>query len=267
MPFVAVRDLTTHYEIRGEGPRLLYISGTGGDLRRKPSVFDGPLPVHFEVLAYDQRGLGQTSRPESAYTMADYADDAAALLDALGWERSLVMGVSFGGMVAQEFALRHGERIERLVLACTSPGGAAGASYPLHEFHGMEPEARAVANLLVSDTRNAAIRDADPPRFQAMVDEAVAVAAVGRDEPGRMEGAGRQLEARRHHDTHDRLSELAMPVYICGGKYDGIAPPANLEALQGQIRGSQLAFFEGGHAFLRQDPAAMAGVIAFLEGG
>jgi len=266
MPFVTVRDLTVYYEVHGDGPRLLYITGTGGDLRRKPSGFDGPLPGRFTVLSYDQRGLGQTSRPDAVYTMADYADDAAALLDALGWECCLVMGVSFGGMVAQEFALRHGERIERLVLACTSAGGAH-ASYPLHEFHGMEPAARAAANLLVSDTRNAAIKERDPGRFQAMVDEAVALAAVGASEPGRVEGAGRQLEARRHHDTYHRLPSLRMPVYICGGKYDGIAPPENLETLQSRIPWSRLEFFEGGHLFLRQDPAAMAGVIRFLNDG
>ena len=107
MPFVNVRDLKMYYEIRGKGPRLLVISGTGGDLRRSPSIFETPIAQHFEILAYDQRGLGQTSRPDIPYTMIDYADDANALLDAVGWDRSLVMGISFGGMVAQEFALRY----------------------------------------------------------------------------------------------------------------------------------------------------------------
>ena len=122
MPFVAVRDINVYYELAGVGPRLLYINGTGGDLRRKPNVFDSPLADQFTILSYDQHGLGQTDRPETPYTMADYAEDANALLRALGWERCLVMGVSFGGMVAQEFAVRYPERIEKLILACTSSG-------------------------------------------------------------------------------------------------------------------------------------------------
>src|SRR4030043_276718 len=100
MPFINVRDLKMYYEIRGKGPRLLVMSGTGGDLRRLPNIFEMPIAKHFEILAYDQRGLGQTSRPDIPYTLGDYDDDANALLDTVGWDRSLVMGISFGGMVA-----------------------------------------------------------------------------------------------------------------------------------------------------------------------
>src|SRR6185437_12271109 len=86
MPFVAVRDLNVYYERQGTAPRLLYISGSGGDLRSKPSVFDGPLGAEFDLLAYDQRGLGQTGGPAGDYTMADYAEDANGLLEAVrGW--------------------------------------------------------------------------------------------------------------------------------------------------------------------------------------
>jgi 3-oxoadipate enol-lactonase len=100
--FVEVGDLQIYYERAGAGPRLLYISGTGGDLRRRPSVFERPIAQHFEIVSYDQRGLGQTAKPDRDYTMAEYAEDAVGLLDALGWDRCHVMGVSFGGMVAQE---------------------------------------------------------------------------------------------------------------------------------------------------------------------
>ena len=135
MPFVTVRDLRMVYELRGNGPRLLGIGGTGGDLRRFPTVFELLPAEDFEILAYDQRGLGQTSRPDKPYTMADYADDADALLGALGWERCLVAGFSFGGMVAQELALRYPHRVERLVLASAGGGGAGGASFPLRRAH------------------------------------------------------------------------------------------------------------------------------------
>ena len=94
MPFITVHDLRMYFEIHGKGPRLLVISGTGGDLRRSPSIFEMPIAQHFEILAYDQRGLGQTSRPDIPYTMVDYADDANALLEAVEWDRCLVMGIS-----------------------------------------------------------------------------------------------------------------------------------------------------------------------------
>ena len=132
MPFINVRDIDIYYELRGAGPRLMLISGTGGDLRKKPNAFDMPIAERFELLAYDQRGLGQSSCPDIEYTMADYADDAAALLDAVGWASCAIMGISFGGMVAQEFAIRYPQMVERIVLACSSSGGAGGASYPLH---------------------------------------------------------------------------------------------------------------------------------------
>src|SRR3954452_9423845 len=108
MPYARGKGgLQLYFEHGGEGPRLLFVSGTGGDLRNKPNVFDGPLPKSFDVLAYDQRGLGQSEKPDVAYSMADYADDAAALMQSQGWDEALVIGVSFGGRVAQELALRH----------------------------------------------------------------------------------------------------------------------------------------------------------------
>jgi len=76
MPKAQVGDIEVYFERQGAGPRLLFISGTGGDLRVKPNVFDGPLGKTFDLLAYDQRGLGQTSKPDEAYSMAGYADDA-----------------------------------------------------------------------------------------------------------------------------------------------------------------------------------------------
>ena len=267
MPFIQVRDLKMYYEIRGKGPRLLVISGTGGDLRRSPSIFDMPIAQHFEILAYDQRGLGQTSRPDIPYTMVDYADDANALLDALGWDRCLVMGISFGGMVAQEFALRYPQRVERLVLACTSSGGPGGASYPLHELADLSVEEYARRMIPLRDIRRHAIwREADPEQFQVLFDQTLAGMQVGADEPGRKIGARRQLEARALHDTYDQLPNLRMPVYICGGLYDGIAKPTNLKSMQKQIPGSRLELFDGGHLFYIQDHRAFERIVAFLKG-
>ena len=124
MPTAQLKDIELYYERAGSGPRLLFISGTGGDLRHRPGVFEGPLPRHFDVLAYDQRGMGQAAKPDVPYSMADYADDAAGLMQAVGWDEALVIGVSFGGMVAQNLVTRHPQRVNKLVLCCTSPCSA-----------------------------------------------------------------------------------------------------------------------------------------------
>lgn len=267
MPFVTVRDLNVYYEQGGAGPRLLYISGTGGDLRRKPSVFERPIADHFEILTFDQRGLGQTSKPETDYTMADYAADAVGLLDALGWDRCHVMGVSFGGMVAQEIAIRYPERVDRLVLACTSSGGAGGTSYPLHEHLDDTPQQRVERQLVLADLRrDAAWRASHPDEYATLVEQGLAGAQVGADEPGRADGYRRQLLARKELDTFDRLPGLTARTFICGGRYDGIAPIANEESLLAQLPNAQLELFEGGHAFLQEDPRALERIIAFLHG-
>jgi 3-oxoadipate enol-lactonase len=267
MPFVAVRDLQIYYEIRGTGPRLFIISGTGGDLRRSPSFFDQPIARDFEILAFDQRGLGQTSKPDIPYTMADYAADAEGLLEALEWDRCSVMGISFGGMVAQEFALRYPRRVEKLVLACTSSGGSGGASYPLHELANLPIDEYIRRALVLSDTRrDQAWQDANPERFQSLIDMTLAGMQIGANEPGHQVGARHQLEARVDHNTYERLPALSVPVYICGGRYDGIATPANLNALQKQIPGSRLELFKGGHLFFLQDPKAFERISAFLLG-
>ncbi len=267
MPFVNVRDITIYYEIRGKGPRLLSLSGTGADLRRSPNIFEMPVSRHFEILAYDQRGLGRTSRPDVPYSMLDYTNDAVGLMNAVGWERSPVMGISFGGMVAQELAIRYPERVERLVLACTSSGGAGGASYPLHELAGLPQEEYVRRSLMLSDTRmDEAWQAKHHSEFQSLVEQRLAGLRIGADETGRKMGQRRQLEARAAHDTYDRLPQIRMPVFICGGRYDGIARPANLETLQKQIPNSRLEFFEGGHQFHIQDPRAYERIIAFLKG-
>jgi 3-oxoadipate enol-lactonase len=262
-----VRGLDVYYEIHGQGPRLLFIGGSSGDLRQKPGVFDGPLVDRFEVLSYDQRGLGQTDRPAGPYTMADYGEDAAALLEAAGWEACAVMGVSFGGMVAQELTARHPDRVERLVLACTSSGGAGKPSFPLHELQDLSDEARLLRSVELSDTRcDAAWRKVNPDAAEKLMALATSRATVGAGEAGRAEGARLQLEARAGHDTWDRLPGFDLPVYVCGGRHDGIAPPENQHAMAGAIPNARLEFFDGGHMFLIQDRTAFGKICEFLAG-
>jgi 3-oxoadipate enol-lactonase len=264
VPVARVGEIDICYELAGSGPRLLYISGTGGDLRLRPGVFEGPLPGHFEVLAFDQRGMGRSSKPDIRYSMADYADDAAGLMDALGWDEALVIGVSFGGMVAQELALRHPGKVGKLVLACTSPGGAGGSSFAFHEIQHLAGEARARHMIPITDTRmDAAWAAAHPEEFQQML--ALAAQAPFAGEPGHAEGARRQLEARKDHDAWDRLDRIGCPVLIAAGRYDGIALPRTQQNLASRIPGAELRFFEGGHMFMLQDPAAAPAIMEFLK--
>ena len=195
-------DLEIYYERGGKGRPLLFISGSGGDLRNKPNQFDSPLADAFELICYDQRGLGQTTQPQGPYTMAQYADDAAALLDELEIDRAPVIGVSFGGMVGQEFALRHPDRVSALVLACTSSGGAGGASYPLHELQDLAPEEKAVAHLKVADLRHTDEWIAANPDSWA---RRIALSLAGAKKAESQAGARLQLEARRGHDTYCAL--------------------------------------------------------------
>jgi 3-oxoadipate enol-lactonase len=261
------RELELHYERFGAGPSLLFVSGTGGDLRVRPGVLDTPLAARFSVLAYDQRGLGRSDKPDGPYTMANYADDAAALLDAVGWERARVIGVSFGGMVAQELALRHPDRVERLVLCCTSAGGAGGSSFPLQELAGLPEGERALRQIELGDVRrDAAWRAAHPKEIERALALAAGARAVGAGEPRRREGELWQLEARSRHDTFDRLDRLAMPVLLCAGRHDGIAPLANMQAMARRIPGAELRVYDGGHLFLIQDRSAYPEIAEWLGG-
>jgi len=264
MPVATANGIQIYFERAGSGPPLLFISGTGGDLRAKPNQFDGPLPKSFDMLAYDQRGLGRTEKPDIPYAMADYADDAAALMASQGWDEAFVIGVSFGGMVAQELVLRHPQRVKKLVLACTSPGGAGGASYPFHEIEHLKGEARGSHLMPLSDTRrDEAWAKAEPETFELFLAMA-AVDPPGAGEPGHDMGAHRQLEARAKHDTWDRLPAIACPVLIAAGRYDGIALPATQERMAARIPGAELQVFEGGHLFMIQDRTAVPAMTAFL---
>ncbi len=263
MPLLKVRALDLYYERQGAGRSLLFISGTGGDLRDKPNVFDGPLPQSFDVVAYDQRGLGQTSTPDAAWTMADYADDAAALMEAVGWSKALVVGVSFGGMVAQELVCRHPERVEALALCCTSPGGEGGSSFPLHEIWHLEgPElARRMIGIL-DDRFDEAWAKRHPEAMEGLV--AGMSARRSKADSAASDGQRRQLEARAQHDCWDRLQAVSCPTLICGGLYDGLALPAAQRALRDRIPHARLEMFEGGHLFLQQDARALPAIEDFF---
>ena len=257
-------DLYVEHGGLENGPPLFFIRGSGGDLRNKPNQFDSPLAKHFYLTSYDQRGLGQSAVPAGDYSMADYADDAAYLLDALEIDQIPVMGVSFGGMVGQEFVLRHPDRVTALVLACTSAGGRGGASYPLHDLHHLDARERAQAHLKVADLRHTdEWISANPDKWEKRIELSMAGRSAAKTSGE--DGAWKQLLARKDHDTFDRLHQIKVPTLLAGGSYDGIAPKANMQLIQEQIKGAELNFFEGGHMFLIQDKNAYPAIIAWIE--
>lgn len=253
-------DVALTYALAGDpaAPRLVYVSGSGSDLRHRPNALDAPLADHFHVLAYDHRGLGRSTAGHTAPTMADFGADLHDLLDAVGWDRCLAIGVSFGGMVLQEAAADRPDRFDRLVLACTSPGGAGGASYPLHDLVGLTPDERRERWVDALDTRNS-----DPER-RALVLSVVEAMDAAKASPDQTAGEVAQLLAREGHDCWDRLARLAMPVLIAGGRYDGIAPPGNQEAMLERLPDATIEWFDGGHAFFVEDRSAYPGMIEFL---
>ena len=152
MPVDHVNRVDLYWEHRGSGPRLLFCNGSGTTLQVVRPVLD-LLAGQFDLLAWDYRGLGRSVPLAGSYAIADLAADAAGLLALAGWDTCRVLGVSFGGMVAQEFAVTHPEQVERLALACTSAGGGGGSSYPLQKLQGLPAEERAAVGLKLADGR------------------------------------------------------------------------------------------------------------------
>jgi 3-oxoadipate enol-lactonase len=244
---------------------VLFISGTGADLRVKPGVLESPITQHLQVLAYDQRGLGQSQIPAGPYTMAQYADDAFALLQEKGWPKVHVIGVSFGGMVALNLAIRHPQVIDRLVLCCTSPGGSM-PSYPLHTVDtGLNPADRVRFMLEINDTRrDLSWQQMHPDRVQKIIDDTLGARKGIPINALTQAGAKRQLAARAEHNVLEQLSQIQHRTLICGGRYDGMAPAENQQTMLDAMPNAELTWFEGGHLFMIQDKSAWPAIVAFL---
>ncbi len=237
-------------------PRM-FVNGSG-------STVDDVLPIlgtfaqGAPLAVLDHRGMGKSSMPPSVPSMAEYAADVVALAEHLAWDAFDLIGVSFGGMVAQEVAIHHPERVSRLVLACTSSGGAGGSSYPLHD----------VMDLSETDRRRVLPRLQDS-RFdeewlathEGLVERMV---VAPRTRPN-SEGYVMQMEARRRHDTWDRLTAIQSPTFIASGVFDGIAPAANGRRMATRITGSRFQEYQGGHMFFLQDQSFFLDLADFLS--
>lgn len=246
-----------------DAPRTLLLNGSGATVERSRDLI-AAFSSDFFVACHDQRGLGRTGIPTGPYSMGDYAADAVAVADYLGWETFRLAGISFGGMVAQEVAATVPTRIEKLALLCTSPGGAGGSSFPLHELVSMDLEQRASTYRTLLDTRFTDEWLQEHPGEHALLHAMATRSSVEKD-PEALRGEWEQLQARRHHDVWDRLPLITCPTLVAAGRYDGIAPLDNSIAIASRIPHSELRIYEGGHAFVVQDPRALSEICAFLR--
>jgi len=261
MPVDHVNGVDLYWERTGSGPRLLFCNGSGQSLRTAQPVIDS-FTRKFELLTWDYRGLGRSAPLTGAYAMADLVADAACLLDLAGWRSCRIFGVSFGGMVAQEFAVTYPERVQRLVLACTSAGGDGGSSYPLQQLRELAPQERIAVQRKLTDSRwDEHWLETHP------MDRVLARSVSAGQDQREVDPAGYkfQLDARAGHDVWDRLGAIDCPVLVGYGEYDQIAPAKNSAAIASRIPGAELRGYDGGHLFMIQDAAALPEFHAFLS--
>jgi 3-oxoadipate enol-lactonase len=262
VPTTKANAVELYYERDGAGPPLLFLNGSGATVENSAPLF-AAFAGAFDLVAFDQRGLGRSAPASGPYTMADLAADVLGLADHLGWEHFRLAGISFGGMVAQELAVTTPERVRRLALLCTSPGGPDRASFPLQTLDEMDPAERVTASAQLLDTRFT------PEWLDSHENDRALAALLGQrfTSPQSEEvraGNRLQLLARSGHDVFERLPRITCPTFVASGRYDGIAPAANGTAIAAQIPDATLRLYEGGHLFLLQDPEAFPEIIAFL---
>lgn len=263
MTHALINGLKIHYQRFGSGQKLLLLNGSGTTIAESAPLIQ-EIAASFDVVVADQRGLGESAHVEGSYEMSDLARDAIGLVDHLGWTSFRVLGVSFGGMIAQELCVTIPERIERLALLCTSSGGSGGSSYPLDQLHSLDPASRVERYVEILDTRFTPDWLATHDREAALVDLITQRQFLEKPDDIRI-GEAQQLDARSRHDVFDRLSRISCPTFIAAGAFDGIAPPSNSSAMAAQIPDATCRIYEGGHMFMFQDRTAIPEILTFLS--
>jgi 3-oxoadipate enol-lactonase len=253
---------TLHYVRRGAGEPMLLIQGMSGSHLSWGEPFLAELERDFDLVAYDHRGVGHSSAVTDPFTICDLADDADALMGALGWESAHVVGISMGGMVAQELALRHPERIRTLTLGCTYCGGEGSA------LTSSEVSTK-LAEAMMSGDRDRAIATAyevnvspgygaDKSAYATFYEMATAL-------PTPVPVIMLQAQAAQAHDTLDRLGEISAPTLVIHGTEDEMLPHSNAVLIASRIPGAHLETLEGvGHMFWWEQPQRSAEAIRSL---
>ena len=240
----------------GTGEPLLLIMGMSGTHLSWGEPFVSDLERDFDVVAYDHRGIGRSDPETEAFSIVDLADDAVGVLDALGWDTAHVLGISMGGMIAQELALRNPERIRTLTLGCTYCGGAGSALAP-------QATMDKLAAGMMSGDRELAIRNGFEVNvsaaFAAQDDNYEAFRAMAKALPAPIPVIMLQMQAIAQHDTSARLPSLDLPTLVVYGDEDAMLPVQNGRMIAGLIPGARLEVLDGvGHLFWWERPERSA---------
>jgi pimeloyl-ACP methyl ester carboxylesterase len=261
MPKVQANGIDIYYEVKGTGEPLLLIAGFACDVSIW-SLVASRLTSQFQVITFDNRGIGRSSAPDQPYTIAEMAEDASALLDHLGIPSAHVAGHSMGGQIAQTLALDHRDKVRSLMLI------ASGARINEHnraiiETWGELPrlvDRRAAAQLSLPWVYT--------PRFYARPGAIPQVIDIilGNPFPSTPHGIFHQSRAISAFDVSNRLAEIACPTLVLAGKEDLLLPAVHSEALARAIPNAKLMILEDtGHGLLIESPEAVVeGMFAFL---
>ena len=242
------------WERHGEGPPVLLIHGLGYARWGWEPVVE-PLARSFDVILFDNRGIGESDAPPGPYTASELAADALQVLDEAGVERTNLVGTSLGGMVAQELALVAPERVDKVVLACTTPGGEG--AFPLPE--------RTVELMTRGATLREFVENALAPDPDPEIVERILVHREATAQP--LEAWSAQAAAGAAFDAFDRIDRIAAPTLVLHGTEDGVVDPRNSTLLAQRIPDARVQLFSGaGHLFFWEQPDLFVDVVTeFLQ--
>jgi pimeloyl-ACP methyl ester carboxylesterase len=248
-----------YWERSGAGEPLLLIQGMSGTRLSWGEPFLSGLRPDFDCVVFDNRGIGDSEEVDAPFTIADLAADALAVMDAAGLETAHVLGISMGGMTAQELTLTHPERIRSLTLGCTFPGGP-GSSLIAAEDAGPLLEAMGSGNLDLMLKAMYAVNLS--PDFRADESHFADFTAMAKALPARQQTVQLQLGAIGGHDVQARLADITAPTLVIHGTEDKMIPVANGRLIASLIPGAKLEIFDGvGHLFWWEEPERSAELV------
>ena len=257
-------DVRLAYDVRGAGDPLLLVHGLGYARWGWEPVVDA-FAERFLVVSFDNRGIGNSDAPRGPYSARVMAEDAVCVLDAAGIERTHVVGTSLGGMIAQELVLGWPERVDRLVLACTTPGGPRAFPMPAPTIRLMAKAPFMSRDVALRRFVENALADETVARRPELVEQILAYRLASPPDPAAWQA---QAAAGMSFDAFDRLGEIRAPTLVVTGTADIVVDPRNSQLLGERIPGARLELVEGtGHLFFWEEPERFLRVVSeFLAG-